>query len=359
MTQATSWLSDAPWLLPAAGFIIGAVAGAASRWNHFCTLGSLERYFYANDSHGIKTWVFAAVVALLSTQLLISLQWINIDESFYLGSRLSLAGLVAGGLLFGIGMALVGTCGFGALVRLGSGSLDSLVVVVVMGLTAFSTQHGLLAGSRVTLFEPLTIELHSTSQSIPSLISALTGLSLQLPIALIISAVLAFWIFNTAAFRANHRSIITGAIIGLCVTAGWVITCVFKAVMYRQVQIESASFVLPPGELVFGFTASTGAIPDYGMGMVLGVIFGASAVALWNKEIRWEACDDARELGRHLTGAVLMGFGGVLALGCTIGQGVSAFSTMAVSAPIVFLCICLGAKAGLKVLVEGRTFWKP
>ena len=297
-------------------------------------------------------------MALLSTQLLIFLQWINISESFYLGPRLPLAGLVIGGLMFGLGMALVGTCGFGALVRLGSGNLSSVVVVVLIGLTAFSTQYGLLSELRVRVFEPLTINLPTRSQSVPALFELITGLNLPLLIALIISATLLNWIFRKASYRADKRSIITGTIVGLCITAGWAITSTSSAMMYRQVQLESASFVLPPGEVIFSFIAATGGVPDYGMGMVIGVIFGAGAIAKWKREVRWEACDDARELGRHVLGALLMGVGGVLAMGCTIGQGVSAFSAMAVSAPLVFICICAGARVGLKLVVEGHQFWK-
>ena len=297
-------------------------------------------------------------MALLSTQLLVFLQWINISESFYLGPRLPLAGLVIGGLMFGTGMALVGTCGFGALVRLGSGNLSSVVVVVLIGLTAFSTQHGLLSELRVRLFEPLTISLPTQTQSVPALFELFTGLNVPLLIAFILSTTLLYWIFRESSYRADKRSIVTGVTIGLCITAGWAITSTASTVMYRQVQLESASFVLPPGEVIFSFIAATGSAPDYGMGMVIGVIFGAGSVAKWKNEVRWEACDDATELGRHVLGALLMGIGGVLAMGCTIGQGVSAFSTMAVSAPLVFICIFAGARMGLKLVVEGHQFWK-
>ncbi len=253
-------------------------------------------------------------------------------------------------------MALVGTCGFGALTRLGTGSLGSLIVVVVMGLTAFSTQHGLLAELRVRWIEPLVIDLNSPSQSVSALFESMTRVDLRMPIALAITAALAYWIFSDRSYRTNYRSIATGTVIGLCVTTGWIVTTTLGSVMFRQVQIESASFVLPPGEFIFGLVAATVDIPDYGMGMVPGVIFGAAVVAVLNREVRWEACDDARELGRHMCGAVLMGIGGVLATGCTIGQGVSAFSTMAVSAPVVFIGIVTGARIGLKVLVEGHSF---
>jgi len=121
------------------------------------------------------------------------------------------------------------------------------------------------------------------------------------------------------------------------------------------IQLEAGSFVLPPGEIIFSLIAVTGRIPDYGMGLVVGVVLGASLVAALRGDMRWEACDDARELNRHLLGAFLMGTGGVLAGGCTIGQGVSAASTLALSAPIVFISILIGARIGLRFLVEGSS----
>ncbi len=352
-------LADSPWLLPVVGLIVGIVAGVVARWNHFCTLSALERYWYANDSSGIRTWVLAGAVALLTTQLLLAFNVINIDESFYLSPNISLIGSVCGGIIFGFGMALVGTCGFGALVSLGGGSLKSLIVVAAIGLSALAAQRGVIANLRVSFVEPLSLDLGTSSQSIAAIAEKITGQSMPFTIAVMLSAALLFWIFSTPEFRRDKRSITTGMIIGLCVTFGWLATSLLSNYMYRTVQIESASFVLPPGELVFGLIAVTGSVPDYGVGLVLGVIFGAWIVAVRTHDVRWEACDDARELGRHLAGAFLMGTGGVLAAGCTVGQGISALSTMALSAPLVFISICIGARLGLKALIEGSSSLLP
>ncbi len=347
-------LTESPWLLPAVGLLIGIITGAVARWNHFCTLSALERHWYADDSRGLRTWVLAAAVALLSTQALIASGNINIDQSFYLRPHFALTGYVIGGIMFGIGMALVGTCGFGALVRLGGGSIRSLIVVVAIGLAALTAQKGLIGSLRVSVLEPLSIEL-SSSQSIASIIERISGFSSPFSIAVIMAVALLYWIFSSAEFRADKRSIFTGSIIGLCVTAGWIATSFLSTVMFRQVQIESASYVLPPGEVLFSLIAVTGSIPDYGVGLVVGVVIGSAIAANLTNDVRWEACDDARELGRHLSGAFLMGTGGVMAAGCTIGQGVSAMSTMALSAPIAFISICIGARIGLKMLIEGTS----
>ncbi len=341
-------------MLPLAGLLVGTIMGATARWNHFCTLSALERHWYAQDSNGLRTWVLAATVALVCTQLMLKAGWIDLTDSFYLGSSLSLLGAVVGGILFGLGMALVGTCAFGALVRLGSGSMRSLIIVTAIGLAALTAQRGLLGRARVTWLEPFSIDMPGThNQSIAELFEYLTGVSAPLILAILLSAALFYWVFKSVEFRTNWRCVVTGSVIGLCVSAGWLLTNVLSTILFRQVQIESASFVMPPGELVLSLIAVTATIPDYGIGMVVGVVCGSALCANLANDVHWEACDDARELSRHLIGAFLMGVGGVLAAGCTVGQGISAFSTMALSAPIVFVSICVGARIGLQYLIEG------
>lgn len=348
---------ESAWLLPAAGLLIGIVLGAVARHFRFCTLTALERHWYADDSIGLRSWVLAATVAIIVTQSAIFLNIIELEKSFYLAPRLSLLGTVGGGILFGIGMALVGTCGFGALVRIGGGSLQSLVVVVGVGLAALSTQRGLLSMARESYIEPLALDFSAFgSLSLPTIISTLTGLPLYWPTVFVCTVILLFWVFKDSRFRNSGKGILGGTLIGLCVALGWVVTYFLSQRLYEPVQLESASFVLPPGQLVQSLISSTAPFPDYGVGMVIGVVVGAVLTALWHGDIRWEACDDARELGRHLGGALLMGGGGVLAAGCTIGQGVSAASVLAVSAPIVFLSICVGARVGLSWLLEGSPF---
>ncbi|MFT6875750.1 MAG: hypothetical protein ACI9XK_003109 [Granulosicoccus sp.] len=348
---------DSPWLLPASGLMIGILLGAIARHYRFCTLTALERHWYAEDSNGLRSWVLAATIAIIATQGAIYLNIIALDESFYLIPRISIIGSIGGGILFGVGMALVGTCGFGALVRIGGGSLQSLVVVVGIGLAALSAQRGVLSIARESLIEPLALDMSTMgSQSIPSIVSSFAGPTLYWPTVLVCISLLLVWLFKDSRFRNSSKAILSGFLIGLCVALGWFATFLLSQHSYDLVQLESASFVLPPGQLVQTIISGTAPIPDYGVGLVVGVVTGALLTALWHRDIRWEACDDARELRRHLGGALLMGAGGVLAAGCTLGQGVSAASVLALSAPVVFLSICLGARIGLSWLLEGSPF---
>jgi uncharacterized protein len=350
-------LAASAWFLPLSGLFAGIVMGFAARRHHFCTLSALERHWYAGDSRGVRTWVLAAASALAFTQ---ALMWYGLAEperSFYLGTNFAWAGAVLGGLAFGFGMALVGTCGFGALVRAGGGSLRSVVVLMVLGLTAMATQRGMFAHFRLATFDTLAIDLSfAQDQSIGSVVSALTGHDLHGPLVVVTGLLLLMWIFRDEAFRKQHGRILAAVVIGGAVAFGWAITTYASHHSFDPVHIKSASFVMPVADTILHFAIYTGAFPDYAVWVVLGVLVGAAICAWSRKDVRWEACDDARELGRHLTGGFLMGAGGIFAMGCTIGQGITAFSAFAVSAPVVIVSIAIGARMGLAYLIEGSPF---
>lgn len=349
--------------LPAAGLAAGLVLGYAARRAHFCTLSALERHWYAGDSNGLRTWVLAAALAIVFTQSLAAFGLAPIDQSFYLTPSFGWLGAILGGLMFGVGMALVGTCGFGALIRLGGGSLRGLIVLVVLGVSALAAQRGMLAPLRESVVEGTAIRFAAPDQSIGSLASWLVGYDLSLVAAIAIPAALLAWIFKDPDYRTKHKSMIAAAAIAAAIAFGWVATGLIAQSSFLPVQIESTSYVAPVGDIIMAIAVYTGgALPDYGAGVIIGTVLGAAFAAWRGQDLHWEACDDARELGRHIAGATLMGVGGIMALGCTIGQGISAASTLAVSAPVVMLSIAAGARLGLAYLIEGsalQAFQKP
>jgi len=345
---------DAAWFLPVAGILAGAVLGAVARGIHFCTLSAIERHVYANDNGGIRTWVLAAAVAIAATQALSLSGLIDLRSSFYLSSDFGWTGAIAGGLMFGFGMALVGTCGFGALVRLGGGNLRSLVALIILGLAALATQRGLLALGRIRVVDNWALDLSfAGDQSLGSLVSAALGTDAQTVTAFAAILLLLAWVFRDPHYRRNYRGISAATAIGGVIAFGWLATSWAAARSLYPIQLEAGSFVVPVGDLLFQISAFTGTLPDYGVGLVVGVPLGAAIVAHTRDDVRWEACDDARELGRHIGGAALMGIGGVLAMGCTIGQGMSAASVLSVSAPLVMISMLAGARLGLAYLLEG------
>ncbi|MGJ8528096.1 YeeE/YedE family protein [Maritalea sp.] len=343
--------------LPLAGIAVGVLLGYVARVNVFCTLSAFEKAWYSGDTGGLRTWGLAALVAAIITQIAISTGTLNLSSSFYLTTDFAVGAYIIGGVFFGLGMALVGTCGFGALIRLGGGSLKGFVAFLVIGITALATARGTLSPVRIFIEQNSSIDLSfAADQSIPSLVASVLGSWAQLPTMIILLAAVAFWVFKSKEFRHNKSGLLTGTIVGGVIASGWWITSYFQQISFAPVQLESASFVLPLGDGILQFIANTGVGPDYGVGLVFGTILGAAIGAIKQHSVRWEACDDARELGRHIAGAAFMGFGGILALGCTIGQGLSAASLLTVSAPIVFLCVALGARIGLAYLLGGRIF---
>jgi uncharacterized membrane protein YedE/YeeE len=151
-------IASSAWSLPLAGLLAGTLLGYVARSQRFCTMSALERYWYVGDGTGLRTWILAATSALLFSQTLQAFQLAAINESFYVHSSFAWTGAILGGLMFGMGMALVGTCGFGALVRLGGGSLRSLIVLLVLAVTALSAQKGLIAQGRVYIIDNLAID---------------------------------------------------------------------------------------------------------------------------------------------------------------------------------------------------------
>ena len=342
-------MDSIPYGLQAAlvGLIAGVVLGLSARLGNFCTLGALETAAYGGDQRRLRLWGVVLAVAISGTFLGAALGRVEIANTFYHQIAWNPWASVAGGLIFGYGMALAGNCGFGALVRFGGGDLRSLVVVVVMGVFGFITLSGPLAPLRVALFEQMET---SEPQGIAATVQALTGLP-QLATALVISAGFLVWALAYGPLRRAPGELAWGAVAGFAVVFAYWGTSWVRMESMGEIGVEGLSFTAPVGRtLIFLMTSTAGGI-TFSVGSVLGVMAGALAGSLWRGMFRWEACEDPRELGRQVGGAALMGVGGVIALGCSVGQGVSAFATLAWSAPVTLAAIAAGALFGLRRLI--------
>jgi len=247
-------------------------------------------------------------------------------------------------------MALAGNCGYGALARLGGGDLRSLLIVLTMGISAYVTLGGPLSGLRILAFgesEPST-----QVQTFAHSLSKLTGTSTEivgttLGLTMLISTLL------SRQMRNSVGHIFWGAVAGLAIVLGWAGTQWIASSGFEATPVVSHTFSAPIGETVLYVMTSSGNTISFGTGSVLGVILGAFAGSLFRGQFRWEACEDPRELRRQILGAALMGIGAVVAVGCSVGQGLSAFSVLAYSAPITLLCMMIGAAIGLRQLILG------
>ncbi len=335
------------------GLALGLALGFVARRGRFCTLGALEDALYGADTRRLRMWLLAMAVAIAGTQTLLLAGEFDLSRSIYVTPRLEWGGLVIGGLLFGLGMALVGTCGMGTLLRLGGGDLRSFVVFLVMAVTAMATLRGFLGLARIRIVEPLTAGLPGvTSQRLPDLLG-LTGAgaaALAFAVAGLIAA-LAFAVKGGSLLRAR-RHVFTGIAVGVLVTAGWWATGIAGFDEFESRRVESFTFVAPLGDTVLYTMLTTALQPDFPVGAVIGVTLGSFVATRVAGQFRWEMPDDRREMGRHILGAALMGFGGVTALGCTVGQGLTGASTLAVGSFLAIGSIVLGARIGLYWLVE-------
>ena len=331
------------------GFAGGIALGLAARVGRFCTLGAIEDFLYGNDDRRLRMWGIAIGVAIIGTHVAMSTGLLTAGETAYLDRVWNPLGTIIGGLLFGYGMALSGNCGYGALARLGGGDLRSFVIVVIMGLSAYFVMSGPLAHLRVWLFP---VETGATSPQgfsqlmvgvgIPPLV---TGLVIG---ALILGAAL--------ARRGMHRdtgALFWGAAVGLAIVSGWVGTYWVATYGFEAEPIETHTFVAPIGDTIYYSMTASGNALSFSVGSVVGVVVGAALGSYSKGHFRWEACEDPRELRRQIFGAALMGPGAILAVGCSVGQGISAFSVLAFSAPVAFMAIFAGAAIGLKQLITG------
>jgi uncharacterized membrane protein YedE/YeeE len=339
----------------ACGLAAGTVLGIAGRAGRFCTLAMLEDAFFGSDLRRLKSFALAAAVALLATQALSEFGVVDLSRSIYLTSTIGLGGAIVGGLMFGIGMALVGTCGFGTLVRVGGGDLRAIVVFLVLGLSALATMRGITGMLRVMLIEPLSLRLAEGNQTLPSLLGA--GSAMRALLVVAIATALAVWALADGRLIRSPRLLASGLAVGGAIAFGWFATGWLADDEFDPARVSSLTFVAPLGDTILYIATFSGARLNFGIGSVAGVVAGSFAAAVFARGFRWEACDDARELKRHMTGALLMGIGGVMSMGCTIGQGLTAFSTLAVSAPMTMLAIACGARLGLEFTMTGE--WLP
>ena len=336
------------------GFMGGVVFGFAARSAHFCTLGAIEEAYYGAERTRLRTWVLAVGVAVAITQYLDLSGTIELARSWRLSAHVPIGGAVIGGLMFGFGMALVGTCAFGMLVRLGGGDMRALLSTLVLGIVGFMTMSGILARARLMTIERLSFDLPPlSSQMIPKLLFG-DSWSGQLVVAALLVAALVGWALSSPRYRMKTRHILAGLALGAAIGWGWLVTSTLgQETLYPQ-RPDSYSFVHPIGQSILWLMIASGASASFLVGGVFGVIAGAFLAAWRRGEITWEGFDDAHEMRRHLTGAALMGMGGILAGGCTIGQGMTGVAALSLTAVIAVASIVAGALLGIRLLIEGE-----
>jgi uncharacterized membrane protein YedE/YeeE len=342
-----------------AGFLAGIVFGGVANKTNFCTMGALSDIVFMRDYGRFRSWLLAMAVAIIGSQTLHVLGMVDLYESIFQTSNLGWLGGIVGGLIFGFGMTMAGGCANKNLVRIGGGNLKSIVVIIVMGIFAYMTLRGLVGLARVELeaFSNIDLtEMGLKSQGMIDILALLVGSdaeSLRVGFSAFFAGGLLFYCFKDSHFRASPMNIFGGLVIGALVPIGWWITGVLGSDDFDPTALFSFTFVSPAGDSIQYLMTFTGTTINFGIATVGGVIVGSFLVSMISGSFRVEAFSDTEDMKRHLFGAAIMGIGGVVALGCTVGQGITGMSTLALGSVIALVSIIIGGLIGFKYLEEG------
>jgi uncharacterized membrane protein YedE/YeeE len=302
----------------------------------------------------MRTFALAMGTGVLATQLLAAYGFVDLGKSIYLQPTFSGPLMFLGGLLFGYGMVMANGCGSRALVLLGKGNLRSFVVVIVLGIFAEMTLKGLIAPARIALLQ--ASQTSATVTSLPAWLSSvgLHGAAARLIGAVAVGAALVVFAFAHQPFRRAPEQIAAGLVVGLLVAAGWFATGYLGADDFNPVSVTSLTFIAPIADSLQYAMLSTGLSLNFGIATVAGVFAGSLIMALLTGRFELEGFSSPRHLLRSAGGAALMGAGGAMALGCSIGQGLTGLSTLALTSFVAIAGIFAGTGAGLRGALRVR-----
>ena len=349
-----------------ATFGLAVAFGAIAQRTHFCTMGAVADIVNIGDWGRMRMWALAIGVAMLGFNAMVYLGWVEAGKSIYAGNRLIWLSNLLGGALFGVGMVLASGCGSKTLVRIGGGSLKAMVVFAVLAIAAYATMRGIVGVARVATVDTVSATL-TTGQDLPSLLAGVLGMERRL-LALALGVLLGGGLVIWSVSRPEGRSadvLLAGLGIGLVVVGVWWVsgrlghlpehpqTLEETFLATNSQRMESLTFVAPIAYTVDWLIlfSDKSKVLTIAVVSTLGVIVGSMISALATRSFRWEGFAGTQDTAHHLVGAVLMGIGGVTAMGCTVGQGLSGVSTLALGSFIAFAGIVGGAVLGLKYQV--------
>ena len=352
-------------------FLVAAVMGAVVNKTNFCTMGAVSDWVNIGDTGRMRAWVFAMAIALLGVLALEAAGVANLySETFPPYRTASFAWLryLVGGLLFGIGMTLGSGCGNKTLVRVGSGNLKSLVVLIAASIAAyFMMWSALFEKAFMPWIAPTTVNLSQhgvPNQELATVLAAMFGMQsaswFHLAIGVLVAAGMLLFVFRSEDFRGNRDNVLGGAAVGLAIVAGWWITTGAWGRRWKEyaemaidvpsrVQVQSYTFVSPMGDTArYLLDPDNLLLVNFGVMALAGVILGSFAYALATRGFRVEWFTSMADFARHAVGGALMGVGGVLAMGCTVGQAITGVSTLAIGSILTFFAIVIGSAGTMK-----------
>ena len=355
LNQYVLWLSVA----------VGLCFGALMQKTGFCTMGAVTDIISVGDYTRLRQWMLAIAVGIFGVGVLSVMGDINTAKTIYTAARLNWLSIVVGSLVFGFGMVLAAGCSSKTLVRIGEGNLKSLVVFFVLALSAWMTLRGVFGVLRANTLDLFSLNLPQ-GQDIPHVLSAVSGLPLVQ--TQVLSFVLLASVFAAFALLSRNfwtfENLLAGLGIGACVVGlfyvsghiGYVAedpnTLEEAFVGSSSGRMEGLSFVAPYAYVIdwLVFFSDTSKKLTAGIVLVPAVVVGSAISALVTRTFHWQGFSNTEDLGNHLVGGVLMGFGGVTALGCTVGQGLSGMATLSLGSLMALPCFIIGGLLGMKYL---------
>lgn len=360
MTEAQ--LATLQWQVLGATGLLSFILGVVLHRSHFCTMGAVSDAVIMGHFDRLRQWALAVAIAVLGFGWMTYGGYISPLQSVFAQPGYWLARMV-GGFLFGWGMVWASGCGAKSIVRAGAGNLKSVFVLLLMGVFALATMKGALAIPRVYLFEQPQWT-PSTGLFAGQWLSAWFGINVptgSLVAALLGATAMSVWIFKDSQF-IKVRNIATGTAVGLILSGVWAISGILGHGLEHPETLEEFFISTTSGKMealslaaplalgldaLMYFSDGTKRL-TLGMVSVLGIFVGSCFSAILNGTFKLEAFSNSDDFIRHAVGASLMGFGAVLALGCSFGQGLSGLSTLNLMSALATVSILAGAYAALK-----------
>ncbi|MGI9302268.1 MAG: YeeE/YedE family protein [Gammaproteobacteria bacterium] len=354
-------------LVASFGFALAAVFGFVANKTSFCVMGAISDVLHMGSRGRLGAWFLAIGIAIVGAQGLQLSGYVDLNQSLYLNPSFGWLGNALGGFMFGVGMTLAGGCGQRNLVRLGGGNLKAFVVLTVLGLSAYMTVRGVLALIRVNVVSRTSIDLSEGGLQDQSLVSAVVGLTgfqnaelVRIVLAALLGLGFIVYALRQPGLRESFDNLLAGITVGALVIAAWFVTGYVGQDDFDPVPVEGLTFVAPTGNAINYLMTFTGATINFGIAVVAGMFLGSLVYAALTGNFRIETFSNRADMMNHLVGAALMGFGGVLALGCTIGQGVTGMSTLAMGSAIAMVSIIFGSALTMKIqyhMLDERGFF--